>query len=40
VAAVALAAPGTASAMEEVKAHIGGGVSFPIGDLGNVVDTG
>jgi len=40
VAVAALAVPGSASAMEEIKAHIGGGVSFPIGDLGDVVDSG
>jgi len=40
VAAMALAVPGMASAMEEVKAHIGGGVSIPTGDIGDVIDTG
>jgi hypothetical protein len=40
VAAVVLAVPGTVSAMEDVKAHIGGGVSIPLGDLGDAVETG
>lgn len=40
LAAAALAAPGTASAMEEIKAHIGTGVSIPIGDAGDFADTG
>jgi len=40
VAAVALAAPGTASAMEEIKLHFGIGGSIPIGNLGDVVDYG
>src|SRR5262245_59477670 len=32
--------PGTASAMEEIKAHIGGGLSVPTGDFGKIADTG
>jgi Outer membrane protein beta-barrel domain len=40
VAAAALAAPGTASAMEEITPHIGFGFSIPMGGLGDVVDYG
>jgi len=40
LAAAALAVPGRAAAMEEVKAHVGGGVSMPVGDLSDALDTG
>src|SRR5262247_3725266 len=40
VAVMAFAVPGTVCAMEEIKAHVGGGLSIPTGNLGKVLDTG
>jgi hypothetical protein len=40
VTAMAFAVPGSVYAIEEIKAHVGGGLSIPTGDFGSVADTG
>jgi hypothetical protein len=40
VAVLAFAVPGPVYALEEIKAHVGGGISIPTGQAGKSLDTG